>query len=412
MVLDRRQDKTADTGQFELAYKQTQVSVPPYIGINLTIEGQSVRRPPWLSPKKGEDTTSGSKIGLTPRPPPLHVSSSFPKGQDKSSNEACNKNGGGLLQKDTTKLQLTTINLASKSTPPTGSALHQAALASMEASAAATLAAKAASLQHGALHAIYNPGATAAATAQPPTSSRKGSAVEGAAGQGGSRNNSGGSRVSGGGAGSPPSSGGGGNNKKSNDKKDKFPLKPEGLITALDFKPVLNRQTEPKSILSKSTSQGQMDTSKLALQEKEDPALPTAGTVPLRSVGSINLKEFHQEMIRGNGYHKNWIPNTKSDPLFPLRRFKRPPPNRKNRGGRKLGSLDMPVGIQLPEEPNVIIRVPQVPYLNLSIAYRLSRQEVPRSKLIRDANLKTLDRIRSSVSTDLEKKHEIGTTEI
>ncbi|XP_031566355.1 protein monoglycylase TTLL8-like isoform X2 [Actinia tenebrosa] len=44
VVLDRREDKNCDTGRFELAYKQPLISAPPYIGVNLAVEGQGIRK--------------------------------------------------------------------------------------------------------------------------------------------------------------------------------------------------------------------------------------------------------------------------------------------------------------------------------------------------------------------------------
>ena len=51
-MLDRRWDKNSDLGQFELAYKQPQVTIPPYIGINLSVEGNAVKKPSWMLPPK------------------------------------------------------------------------------------------------------------------------------------------------------------------------------------------------------------------------------------------------------------------------------------------------------------------------------------------------------------------------
>lgn len=45
VVLDRRESKHCDTGQFELLFKQVQISVPPYIGIDLKLAGISIKNP-------------------------------------------------------------------------------------------------------------------------------------------------------------------------------------------------------------------------------------------------------------------------------------------------------------------------------------------------------------------------------
>ncbi|XP_033106733.1 tubulin monoglycylase TTLL3-like isoform X3 [Anneissia japonica] len=52
IVLDRRQDKSCDTGHFELAFKQPQGSAPPYIGMNLSVEGTAIKKPGYLSRQK------------------------------------------------------------------------------------------------------------------------------------------------------------------------------------------------------------------------------------------------------------------------------------------------------------------------------------------------------------------------
>ncbi|XP_076012503.1 tubulin monoglycylase TTLL3 [Genypterus blacodes] len=44
VVLDRRSDPCAHTGGFQLIYKQAAVEVPQYLGVNLLVEGASIRR--------------------------------------------------------------------------------------------------------------------------------------------------------------------------------------------------------------------------------------------------------------------------------------------------------------------------------------------------------------------------------
>ena len=41
-MIDRKYNRTADTGRFELIHRGAPVAVPTYIGIDLRVEGKSI----------------------------------------------------------------------------------------------------------------------------------------------------------------------------------------------------------------------------------------------------------------------------------------------------------------------------------------------------------------------------------
>ncbi|XP_041836957.1 tubulin monoglycylase TTLL3-like isoform X2 [Melanotaenia boesemani] len=52
VVLDRRVDRAANTGNFQLIYRQAAVKVPQYRGVNLLVEGFNIKNPSPLPPLK------------------------------------------------------------------------------------------------------------------------------------------------------------------------------------------------------------------------------------------------------------------------------------------------------------------------------------------------------------------------
>ena len=54
-MIDRKWDRNCDVGRFELAFKQPVVTVPPYIGISLCVDGQAIKKPSWMNVRKTAD---------------------------------------------------------------------------------------------------------------------------------------------------------------------------------------------------------------------------------------------------------------------------------------------------------------------------------------------------------------------
>uniref|UniRef100_A0A3B3QWA0 Tubulin tyrosine ligase-like family, member 3 n=1 Tax=Paramormyrops kingsleyae TaxID=1676925 RepID=A0A3B3QWA0_9TELE len=78
VVLDRRLDRNADTGGFELIYKQPAVEVPQYVGVSLLVEGASLKRS--RAPHQGS--------------PVLHEPSSIPQPRAKHPGQNTAVKGG------------------------------------------------------------------------------------------------------------------------------------------------------------------------------------------------------------------------------------------------------------------------------------------------------------------------------
>ncbi|KAM3877862.1 tubulin monoglycylase TTLL3 [Diretmus argenteus] len=80
VVLDRRNDPGAYTGGFQLIYKQATVEVPQYVGVNLLVEGASIRRSrpslyrhpvipdPLLTSQLSSDQSSSEEVERTDTP--------------------------------------------------------------------------------------------------------------------------------------------------------------------------------------------------------------------------------------------------------------------------------------------------------------------------------------------------------
>ncbi|XP_029908317.1 tubulin monoglycylase TTLL3-like [Myripristis murdjan] len=68
VVLDWRSNRSANTGYFQLIYKQAAVKVPQYVGVNLRVDGSQIKRPRSLHPSR----TANPPAARHPHPSTKH----------------------------------------------------------------------------------------------------------------------------------------------------------------------------------------------------------------------------------------------------------------------------------------------------------------------------------------------------
>lgn len=61
VIIDKKENKNAPTGKWEVIYKQQIITVPPYIGVQLALEGKYLSKPSPPRRKKDSDADSDSK---------------------------------------------------------------------------------------------------------------------------------------------------------------------------------------------------------------------------------------------------------------------------------------------------------------------------------------------------------------
>ncbi|XP_015606917.1 tubulin glycylase 3A [Cephus cinctus] len=69
VVIDFREDKNADTGEFELAYRQRMPSCQPYLGAALSLQGTRIT----ACEKKHNSNSQDSKLSLVSKSPPISL---------------------------------------------------------------------------------------------------------------------------------------------------------------------------------------------------------------------------------------------------------------------------------------------------------------------------------------------------
>lgn len=115
VAVDRKYDRNCDIGAFELAFKQPVVTVPPYIGISLSVDGQALRKPAGFGLRRTMESSHPTDVLFTPRPVLRQINAEkFGEGLQKK-----NSSGPGAVSSAST--HIASGNCKETDTPDNGS---------------------------------------------------------------------------------------------------------------------------------------------------------------------------------------------------------------------------------------------------------------------------------------------------
>ncbi|XP_044079370.1 tubulin monoglycylase TTLL3-like isoform X3 [Siniperca chuatsi] len=97
VVLDRRADRTANTGDFQLIYRQAAVEVPQYVGVNLLVEGFKIKCPCALPPLRSSIRSAPKHQGpVKEKEPAADKAKLLPKMLSKSAETPLKNTSSGV----------------------------------------------------------------------------------------------------------------------------------------------------------------------------------------------------------------------------------------------------------------------------------------------------------------------------
>lgn len=184
----------------------------------------------------------------------------------------------------------------------------------------------------------------------------------------------------------------------------------------------LRRPSEPRKLLGTHLFNSALDAEKEKLLSSERISLvknhgpfceqettkETPGTEAIAR-GNLSSDRFTWENSHiYSSVHENLLPLRKIKRVHQMRqRRRKPPPSfHANRIGQTDAALNM--GIKLPEH-NAIIHMPRVPYVNVNVSYKAPNFYKPKLKYMQTHT--TLDRMQQ-VNAELEKLHQVRTAKI